>query len=108
MKDNMRELFERRYVLRQNGLAILGLALCFYFAYHLIQGDRSYGQLIGLQQASLRAEKEYETVKAEREKLEHQVVMLRPGSLNRDYLEERARAMLGVRTPEEIDILTAK
>jgi cell division protein FtsB len=101
----MKELLERRYVLRQNWVTILGAVLCLYFSYHLIQGDRSYGRLIGLEQAITRDTQSYDNLLAEREKLEHRVEMLRPGSINPDYLEERARYMLGYRTESERDLL---
>ena len=101
----MKDLLERRYVFRQNWVAILGLSLCVYFSYHLIQGERSYVRLIGLEQAIAREDSHYQTLVASREKLEHRVEMLRPGSINRDYLEERARYMLGYRSDADLDLI---
>lgn len=105
---DMKDLLERRFIIRQNWVAILGVSLCVYFAYHLIQGERSYARLIGLRQAISRDTAEYNTLLADREKLEHRVEMLRPGSINPDYLEERARYMLGYRTSDDRDVIVKR
>ena len=52
--------------------------------------------------------KEYETVTAERQKLETKVVMMRPGSINKDLLEERIRSVLGYRYEDEIILLQSR
>lgn len=101
----MRDLLDRRYRFRQNWVFVLGFALSLYFSYHLIQGERSYIRLIGLEQGIARETAQYDQLTKEREALAEKVQMLRPGSINRDYLEERARAMLGYRAPDEMDVI---
>ena len=101
----MKTLLERRYLFRQNWVFILGLSLCLYFSYHLIQGERSYIRLIGLRQAIAREEANYQKLTADEAKLTQKVEMLRPGSINRDYLEERVRTMLGYRSDAEMDVI---
>jgi cell division protein FtsB len=66
-----------------------------YFGYHMIHGE--YGFL-----AYLRLNKEIQTLTAERDQAiaqrkaaEHRVALLRPGTLDRDMLDERARETLG-------------
>jgi cell division protein FtsB len=66
-----------------------------YFGYHMIHGE--YGFL-----AYMRLNKEIQTLTAEREQAiaqrkaaEHRVALLRPGTLDRDMLDERARETLG-------------
>jgi cell division protein FtsB len=48
---------------------------------------------------------EYDDVRAERLLLENNVKMLRPGTINADFLEERARMVLGYKSPNELIIL---
>ncbi len=98
-------LTQNRSTVRQNWVFIGGVFLCLYFTYFIIQGDRSYIRLLGLRSAIGRSEVEYEQVKVDRIDLARKVDMLRPGSINRDYLEERARAMLGYRSPGEVDVV---
>lgn len=87
--------------LRQNLMGFIGFCLCFYFCYHLIQGDRSYLRLLVLEKKIDRVERAWESKAAERAAIEEKVVMLRPGSINRDLLEERVRHVLGYVRPEE-------
>jgi cell division protein FtsB len=101
----MSTVLPRRYVLRQNWVMILGIVLCLYFAYHLVLGERSYVRLIGLRHAIARTEVDIVAANQAHASLEKQVEMLRPGSLNRDYLEERARLMLGYRSADDIDVM---
>lgn len=73
-----------------------------------MQGDRSYSRLIGLEQAISRGTESYGQLRVDREKLEHRVEMLRPGSINPDYLEERVRYMLGYRTDSDRDLIVGR
>jgi len=50
-------------------------------------------------------EAEFETVSADKIALERKVVMMRPGTINRDLLEERIRSVLGYRYENEIVLL---
>lgn len=84
---------------------MLGILLCVYFLYHSFHGQRSYPNLITVNASIDTLEKEYAVVKAEREGLEKQVVMMRPGSVNPDLLEERARLVLGYKNADELIIL---
>jgi cell division protein FtsB len=78
------------------------LALVAYFVWNVTQGDRglkSYAQrqdLLHLARADLtRADKE-------KEAWEHRVAGLRNQHIDRDTLDERARAMLNIADPTEI------
>lgn len=101
-------LTQNRSAVRQNWVFMGGVFLCLYFSYFIVQGDRSYIRLLGLRSAITRSELEYEKTKADRIELARKVDMLRPGSINRDYLEERARAMLGYRAPGEVDVIKGR
>ena len=97
----MKRLIEQKYLFRQNLIVVIGVCLSFYFCYHLIAGERSYLRLISLNHQISTTEKQFDTASAERTALEHKVVMMRPGSVNRDLLEEQARSVLGFHYPDE-------
>jgi cell division protein FtsB len=101
----MKRLIEKRFILRRNIMAVIGLCLSFYFSYHLVAGQRGYLRLMTLEHKVAEASAEYDAVKAEREDVETKVVMMRPGSVDRDLLEERVRYVLGYRYADEYDLL---
>lgn len=97
----MKRLIEQKYVVRQNLIAVIGVCLSFYFCYHLIAGERSYLRLISLNHQVTTTEKQYDIALASRAALEQKVVMMRPGSVNRDLLEEQSRKILGFHYKDE-------
>jgi cell division protein FtsB len=101
----MKRLMEKRYILRRNMMAIIGLCLSFYFCYHLVAGQRGYLSLMSLESRIATVSSDYESHKTERQALEKKVVMMRPGSIDRDLLEERARHVLGYRYQDELILL---
>ncbi|HBR70092.1 MAG TPA: septum formation initiator family protein [Rhodospirillaceae bacterium] len=101
----MNKLYQQRFVIRQNLIFLIGLCLTVYFSYHTIQGNRSYLRLMSLNTVISKTQNEYDALRAEREAIEEKVVMMRPGSINRDLLEERARLVLGYRHPDEKTIV---
>ncbi len=101
----MRKLIEKRYLLRQNMVFIVALSLTIYFSYHLIAGPRGYFELKDLEyNISLEADN-LQVLEQERIAIEKKVVMMRPGSIDRDLLEERARYILGYTSKEEYILL---
>ena len=101
----MRKLIEQRYVIKQNLLAIIGFCLCCYFSYHALLGERSYIKLVSLERQTTKISATYDDLYTERVALEDKVVRLRPGSLDRDLLEERVHYVLGFYHPDEKVIL---
>ena len=101
----MKRFIEKRYVLRRNMMAVIGICLSFYFCYHLIAGQRGYFRLISLESRIANTSSEYESLKTEREAVEKKVVMMRPGSIDRDLLEERVRYVLGYTYDNEVILL---
>lgn len=97
----MKRLIEQRYIVRQNFIAIIGICLSVYFCYHLVAGERGYLRFMSLERQISAAEQEYQGLSSERQSIEQKVVMMRPGSINRDLLEERAREVLGYRYQDE-------
>lgn len=86
-------------------MAVIGLCLSVYFCYHLIAGQRGYFRLMSLESQVASLSTEYKDLKTEREHIEKRVVMMRPGSIDRDLLEERARHVLGYRHKDELILL---
>ena len=91
----MKRLFEQNFLVRKNLLFILGICLCLYFTYHTLQGERSITHLMALSQKIEQKEIQHAMLKTEGDATERKVVMLRPSSLNIDFLEERARIVIG-------------
>jgi cell division protein FtsB len=104
----MRQLLEHNDLVRKNLLTLIGLGLCFYFSYHLLQGERSYFRYLSLRQNISDLEHQNRQLKADHAALETRVSMLRSGSIDKDLLEERARIILGFRNQGEKDILIEK
>lgn len=89
-------------------LAIIGISLSFYFCFHLLAGHRGYFRLMSLENKMTQISQEYASLTQERQKLETKVVMMRPGSVNKDLLEERIRSVLGYRYDDEIVLLQSR
>ena len=83
---------------------VLGITLCAYFAYHLVQGDRGLTAWLRLTQQVRDARMTLAAVEAERTTLERRVNLLRPDHLDRDMLDERARSQLNLAAPNEVVI----
>ena len=84
---------------------VLGVSLMVYFGYHLIQGERGLLAWLRLTQEVKAAKLHLAGLADERDTLEHRVSLLRPEHLDRDMLDERARATLNLAGPHEIVIL---
>ena len=84
---------------------LLGALAFSYFAYHAVEGDRGLRSWLKLRQEIADAKSSEAELAAERERLERRVALLRPESLDRDMLEERARAVLNLARPEDRVIL---
>ncbi len=81
----------------------LGIALVAYFAYHLVQGDRGLVAWLRLTQEIRQARGTLAEIDAERRPLANRINLLR-GPVDRDLLDERARATLDLVGPNEVVI----
>lgn len=95
-------LYALRARARQIVGPVLGFALCAYFAYHLVEGDRGLLALWNLQTQVRDAQATLAQLEAERAPLAKHVALLQGNHINRDYLDERVRAMLNYGAPNEI------
>lgn len=97
----MKKLIAQRHIIRQNLLTIIGFLLCAYFSYHAALGQRSYVRLLSLERQVSDISVTHDKLESERLALEKKVAMMRPGSVDRDLLEERARYVLGYAYEDE-------
>jgi cell division protein FtsB len=104
----MRKLIEHRYLVRRNLPALVGMCLALYFTYNIGFGERSAFELLSLTREANAATESYDNTHAQRVALESQVVRLRPGSIDRDLLEQRARVVLGYTYPDEHIVLSSQ
>lgn len=81
-------------------IAVLA-ALIFYFGFQALTGER--GLLAWQDRNVILAARTQELAKlrAQRAELEARAKLLRDGSISRDLLEERARALLGLTDPRD-------
>ncbi len=84
---------------------VLGVSLMCYFGYHLVQGERGLLAWMRLSQEIKVATARLADLDGEREALEGRVSLMRPEHLDRDMLDERARATLNLAGPHDIIIL---
>ena len=82
----------------------LGACLAVYFAYHAIQGERGLISWWRLTQQVDAARMTLAETSVRRAILDRRVALLRPESLDRDMLDERARDMLNQVGADEIVI----
>ena len=84
---------------------LLGVCAVVYFGYHALQGERGVMTLLQLERRVDQAAVDLRAVEAERDALERNVELMRPTSLDRDMLEERARVVLNYTRLDEIVIM---
>ena len=84
---------------------ILGISLMCYFGYHLVQGERGLLAWLRLTQDIKVAQAHLVDLHGEKARLDRRANLLRPDQLDRDMLDEQARATLNVAGPNEIVIL---
>ena len=84
---------------------LLALGAAGYFAYHLQTGDHGLEARASLEGRKEALEGELEGLKEVRQRLERDVALLRPESLDPDMLDERARAILNLAHEDDLVML---
>lgn len=79
---------------------LLFLAI-LYFLFHTIYGDRGIFSYVKLQQDKLQKEKQLEELTKQKNDLEHKVNLLKPETIDKDFLEEEVRVKLDYASPKE-------
>ncbi|HEV7368980.1 septum formation initiator family protein [Arenibaculum sp.] len=92
-------------IARHAAWQVVGMGVLTYFVYHAIYGDRGFIAQSRLQSEIQQAELVLDQVRGERTTLDHRASLLRPGSLDPDMLDERARRLLNYTRPDEVVIL---
>ena len=85
-------------------LPVSCLFILSYFAYHAVEGDYGLFALGELQGRATELESELAAIRAERDEVERHVALLRPESLDRDMIDERAREALNMADAKDIVI----
>ena len=98
----MNKLFAHSHLFRENIFAMIGVCLCLYFSYHAVLGNRSLIKNYTLEKQIVTLSQENTTLSHTKENLQKKVVMMRPGSVDKDLLEERVRLVLGYRQADEM------
>jgi cell division protein FtsB len=87
---------ELRRQARQIVASLLGISVIGYFAYHATEGERGLRSYFALGHQIELARAERDSAEMERRIIERRVAALRPGSLDLDMLDERARQVLNL------------
>ncbi len=98
-------LYEVRRRARAAALPLIAALALGYFGYHAVQGDRGVLTWLQLKQEVAATGAELEAARAARLGLERRVALLKPEGLDRDMLDERARAVLGLARADEVVFL---
>lgn len=102
----MKRISGQRHIVKQNLFSLMAFCLICYFGYHTVMGERSILRLMTLERQLERTTQSYDRYHTERVALEDRVSRLRPGSIDPDLLEERARYVLGFTRPDEHIIMS--
>lgn len=74
---------------------LAGSLLVAYFAFHVVEGDRGVKAWQRVSEQTVQAESLRDQMRSQKVALERHIAKLRPDSLDPDFLEERARLILG-------------
>ncbi|MCK5296619.1 MAG: septum formation initiator family protein [Alphaproteobacteria bacterium] len=85
--------------------SLLGASVLFYFAYHVVNGDRGLIAWWSIKREINQAEIVLQNTTKKRKVLEKRVHLLRPESLDPDMLEERARRVLNMGREDDLVII---
>ncbi|RJF87411.1 septum formation initiator family protein [Oleomonas cavernae] len=96
---------ELRRRTRQAIVPVVAICVTGYFGYHLVQGDYGLVSWLRLSHEIEETKAQLAQVSEQREALERRVSLLRPESLDRDMIEERARVTLGFAHENDVVIL---
>lgn len=97
----------RNFCLGLGFYAVAGAAVG-YFAWHAHHGERGLHAKAGFKIRIAQLENEMKAVKAERGEWERRVALLRADNLDRDLLDERARALLNAAHRNDLIVLLPK
>jgi cell division protein FtsB len=85
-------------------LPVCCLFILGYFAYHAVEGDYGLFALGRLEVRVASLDTELAAARAERTRMERHVALMRPESLDKDMIDERAREALDMADAKDIVI----
>ena len=88
--------------------SILGALVVLYFVMHAVQGDRGLLAWLKIRQQIVIAEAEYKVSEAQRKYWVHRTKLLSGNAIDRDMLDERARAITGFIKSDEFIVFSAR
>ena len=86
---------QKASTLRQLIVPCVLSTLLVMLGFQAIQGERGYLSLFGLEQDRIKSSAKLETLKQQNEALLHDITLLSADTLDLDFLDERARSVLG-------------
>lgn len=98
-KKGIKRLLSRPLEMR--GSLLLALVF-FYFAFHLVSGDRGLIAYVRLKNEYENARLTSDALAEEKKSLNHKVALIRSESLDLDIVDEVARENLGYSAPNEV------
>ena len=102
----MNKLHAHTLFMKEHLIATICMILCLYFSYHILNGERGILRVVALEKKIETLSQKHTSLTAEKSILERKVTMMRPGSVDKDLLEERVRLTLGYRYDNEYSILS--
>ena len=84
---------------------LFGILLFAYFVYHSIQGQHGILAWRQLDIHITKAEITFANLQAKQAELEQSVIMLRPGTLDLDMVEEQSRRMLNFTHQDDVVVI---
>ena len=85
-------------------LPVCCLLVLGYFAFHAVEGDYGLFALGKLKDRVASLEMQLDAVRSDREEMEKHVALMRPESLDKDMIDERAREALNMADAKDIVI----
>lgn len=101
-------LYRVKKILRAGLTASLLVSLCFYFGFHLFDGERGLISFWKLQDNQVELHKELVRLQNVREDMQKTVLKLSSKSVDGDYLDELVRKQLGFVGDNDLIILRPK
>lgn len=98
-------LFELKSRLKSSGIYIAFTLVIFYFGFYAFYGERGIRKYLYLRREVEYARTLAQQYEAKKERLNREVRLLSPGSLDLDLLDERARVVLNFVGEDEFVIL---
>lgn len=89
-------------------LHLIAALVIGYFAFHAFTGNHGIKARESLDQQFAQLSAELAVVKAEREKWQRRVALLKPEKLDPDLLDEDARVLLDYVDPRDVVIMTGR